>query len=121
MRMLGVRQKFKINGAQGGIKGYLHMDKNDDGTLAMIAIEIYKEGTMARAMAQSFASAVNMGLAAGVPLESFIKEFRGSRFEPSGEVTGSPYVERCTSVLDYICQELEATFIRRETACETEF
>jgi ribonucleoside-diphosphate reductase alpha chain len=113
-RFVGIRQKFAISGAQGELKGYLHMDENPDGTLAMISIEIHKEGTMARAMAQSFASAVNMGLEAGVPIRAFVEEFRGTRFEPSGEVKGSPSITTCTSLLDYVVQELEATYLVKE-------
>lgn len=117
-RHTGIRQKFIIKGNQGDLKGYLHMDEHPDGSLAMIAIEIYKEGTMARAMAQSFASALNMGLAAGVPLAAFVQEFRSARFEPAGQVQGSPYVSECSSLVDYVCQELEATYITvKEPKC----
>ena len=94
------------------------MDETPEGALAMIAIEIYKEGTMARAMAQSFASAVNLGLAAGVPVEAFIREFRFSRFEPAGRVEGSPFVQECSSLLDYVCQEIQATYLApKEPRC----
>ena len=115
-RHTGIRQKFVIKGNQGDLKGYLHMDEHPNGALAMIAIEIYKEGTMARAMAQGFASAVNLGLAAGVPVESFIREFRFSRFEPAGLVEGSPFVRECSSLLDYICQEIQATYLKSQEA-----
>ena len=117
-RYVGRVQKFRIHGCQGVLKGFLHMDENPDGTLAMIAIDTHKEGTMVRAMAQGFASAVNLGIASGVPLESFVREFQGTRFEPAGQVEGSPFVAECSSLLDYVVREIEANYLTpKEPTC----
>lgn len=113
MRHAHVTQKFRIYGAQETLTGFLHCDENPDGTLAAVDIDIHREGTMARALARSFCTSLNMGIANGVPLQFFVEEFRDWRFEPSGPVEGSPNVEHCTSILDYVVRELESSYITR--------
>jgi hypothetical protein len=118
-RHVGWRQKFRIYGSQETLTGYLHCDEHPDGTLAFISIEIHREGTMARAMARSFCAALNIGLDKGVPLADFVQEFKDWRFEPSGPVEGSPNVAACSSLLDYIVRELEATYLQpKPCTCE---
>ena len=114
-------QKFWIHGAQENLKGYLHVEEDADGNVSGICITTYRLGSLASAMANSFCSAVNLGLASGIPLRTFVDEFKGWRFEPSGPVEGSPHVLECSSLLDYVAQELEVTYLRpKECACSKE-
>ena len=107
-------QKIRITDTTSSIHGYLHMADNEDGTLHSISIDISKEGTLVRAMCNCFASCINKGMESGIPLKAFVDEFKGWRFPPCGDVTGSPNVSQCTSILDYIMQELEARYLKEK-------
>lgn len=111
-----ITQKFKIKTDQGTVKGYLHMTNREDGTLLGIELDMYKDGTTSRAMAHAFTAAFNKGLASGIPMKDFIDEFKGWRFPPFGEVEGSPNVSECTSILDYVVKELDATYMKPHEA-----
>lgn len=108
-----VTQKFIIHGAQTKIKGYLLMDQDEAGKLLSISVELSKEGSMLRAMVHGFTNAINIGLAGGIHLGKFLDEFRDYRFEPFGVVECSANVVECSSVIDYITQELSATFCEK--------
>jgi hypothetical protein len=117
MKSSSVVQKFRIHGSQETLKGFLHLRNNPDGTLAEIELDIYRDGTMGRAMVHALTMCINMALKRGVPLREIVDEYRSWKFEPMGAVSGSPYVSHCDSILDYVAQELEATYLK-ETCCD---
>lgn len=50
--------------------------------------------------------AVNVGLAAGVPVASFVHPLRGQTFRPNGS-TGNPDVPECSSLVDFLARVME--------------
>lgn len=109
MRTAGWTQKFRILGGQGELKGYLRVSEVD-GRLTEIQVDVHKEGTMSRALLNAWSMSVNIGLAAGVPLKSYLDAFRSWRFDPSGPVECSEAVTEADSILDYIVRELQAAY-----------
>ncbi|MSP81666.1 MAG: vitamin B12-dependent ribonucleotide reductase [Alphaproteobacteria bacterium] len=108
-RRRGYTQKAMV----GGHKVYLRTGEYEDGTLGEIFIDMHKEGSAFRALMDSFAIAVSMGLQYGVPLDEFVEAFTFTRFEPSGMVEGNSAIKMSTSVLDYIFRELAISYLDR--------
>ena len=105
----GYIQKAKV----GGHNVYLHTGEYDDGTLGEIFIDMHKEGAAFKALTNSFAIAVSLGLQHGVPLKEFVDAFVFSRFEPNGPVMGNDRIKMSTSILDYIFRELAVNYLGR--------
>jgi hypothetical protein len=106
-RNMGWTQKFEV----GGMKGYLRVSVNEDGTLHGFQVDLMREGSLGKAMFNAFAAAVNIGLQGGVPLKSYVDMFKDWTFEPKGEVKHSAAVSEAKSILDYIMAELEIAFL----------
>jgi ribonucleoside-diphosphate reductase alpha chain len=92
---------------------YLRTGEYDDGRLGEIFIDMHREGSAFRAMMDSFAIAVSVGLQYGVPLEVYVNAFTFTRFEPAGLVQGNDTIKNATSVLDYIFRELAISYLDR--------
>jgi ribonucleoside-diphosphate reductase alpha chain len=108
-RRKGYTQKAIV----GGHKVYLRTGEYDDGRLGEIFIDMHREGSAFRAMMDSFAIAVSVGLQYGVPLEVYVNAFTFTRFEPAGFVQGNDAIKNATSVLDYIFRELAISYLDR--------
>jgi len=108
-RRKGYIQKAEI----GGHKVHLHTGEYEDGKLAEIFIDAYKEGTAYRSLLNSFAIAVSVGLQYGVPLETFVDKFTFTRFEPCGIVKDHDRIKMAGSILDLIFRDLAITYLDR--------
>jgi ribonucleoside-diphosphate reductase alpha chain len=95
-------QKVKISGQTF----YLTFGYYEDGSIGEIFIEAHKEGTFVRGVLQALARSVSLMLQNGIPIADIVKMYRKMNFPPNGEVTGSD-VKICSSVPDWIAQELE--------------
>ncbi|MBK1669097.1 ribonucleoside-diphosphate reductase, adenosylcobalamin-dependent [Rhodovibrio sodomensis] len=109
-RRKGYTQKAVV----GGHKLYLRTGEYDDGTLGEIFIDMHKEGAAFRALLNSFAMSVSLGLQYGVPLDEYVEAFTFTRFEPAGMVQGNDAIKQATSLLDYIFRELAISYLNRE-------
>lgn len=105
-RRKGFTQKVRI----GNTKVYLRTGEYDDGKIGEIFIDVHKEGTFARGMCNGLGMMTSLALQHGVPLEEVCNLLRHINFPPNGEVEGSPYVRVCSSLPDYIAQELLASY-----------
>jgi ribonucleoside-diphosphate reductase alpha chain len=81
---------------------------------------MHKEGSAFRAMMDSFAIAISVGLQYGVPLETFVEAFTFTRFEPAGIVQGNDSIKNATSILDYIFRELAISYLDRTDLAHVE-
>ena len=114
-RRKGYIQKATI----GNHKVYLHTGEYEDGKIGEIFIDTSKEGELVKALMNNFAIAVSLGLQYGVPLDEFISAFIGTKFEPSGKVTGNDRILSASSILDYIFRELAISYLNREDLAHT--
>lgn len=106
-------QGFRIHGAQGDLKGYLRVSEDPATRMPThVVLTIAKDGTMSQALASAWTEAVNLALEHGATLAEVVERFLGWKFDPFGPVTGSDNVSEASSVLDYIAQELRATYLR---------
>lgn len=111
----GYTQKATI----GGHKIYLRTGEYADGSLGEIFLDTHKEGAAFRALMNSFAMAVSIGLQHGTPLEVFADAFTFTRFDPSGPVQGHERIKTATSVVDYIFRDLAVSYLGREELAHT--
>lgn len=80
-----------------------------DGRPGEIWIELaHREGAPLRTFAHCLAMSVSIGLQYGVPARAFVEQFRGTAFDPAGDVEGDDDVSSALSIVDYIAQALEA-------------
>ncbi|MBE3204678.1 MULTISPECIES: TSCPD domain-containing protein [Frankiaceae] len=93
----------------GGAYGFLITSVHADGSLADIHLIMAKQGSTLRGMAETISSAISTGLAHGVPLATFVAQFTGLRFEPSG-VTDDPEIPQAMSIIDYVVRRLALDF-----------
>ena len=114
-RRKGYIQKATI----GDHKVYLHTGEYEDGKIGEIFIDTSKEGELVKALMNNFAIAVSLGLQYGVPLDEFISAFVGTKFEPSGKVSGNDRILSASSILDYIFRELAISYQNREDLAHT--
>ena len=115
-RRRGYTQKAIV----GGHKVYLRTGEYEDGHLGEIFLDMHKEGSSFRAMMDSFAIAISMGLQHGVPLEEYVDAFTFTRFEPAGLVEGNAAIKMSTSILDYIFRELAISYLGRNDLAHVE-
>jgi ribonucleoside-diphosphate reductase alpha chain len=108
-RRMGYTQKAKISSHTI----YIRTGEYEDGSLGEIFLDMHREGAAFRALLNSFAITVSLGLQYGVPLEEYIDAFTYSRFEPNGVVQGHDYVKMATSVIDYIFRDLAISYLKR--------
>jgi hypothetical protein len=109
-RHAGLTQKVLL----GGHRVFLRTGEYADGTLGEISLSLPRENATVRALAESVAQAVSIGLQHGVRLEEFVDAFAQSRFGFAGAVEGDPDVDRASSVLDYVFRSLAMTYLGRK-------
>ena len=108
-RRTGYTQAARI----GETKIYLRTGEYEDGTLGEIFLDTHKEGTAMRALLNSFAICISIGLQHGIPLEEYCDAYLFTKFEPHGGVQGHDAIKRCTSILDYIFRDLAISYLGR--------
>jgi ribonucleoside-diphosphate reductase alpha chain len=113
-KLAAKRKGYTQKATVGGTKIFLHSGEYEDGSLGEIFIDSFKEGSSFRALLNSFAIAISIGLQYGVPLSEFVDAFTFTRFEPAGLVQGSDSVKSSTSILDYIFRQLAIDYSGRE-------
>jgi ribonucleoside-diphosphate reductase alpha chain len=106
----GYTQKAEV----AGHKIYLRTGEYEDGSLGEIFLDMHKEGATFRALMNSFAIAVSLGLQHGTPLEKYVDAFTFTKFEPAGFVQGNDRLKNATSFLDYIFRDLGIQYLGRE-------
>lgn len=111
-RRAGYNQKIKI----GGQTVHLRTGEYEDGSLGEVFLDCHKTGSSLRALLDSLAKVISVGLQYGVPLQAYVKLFKGYEFLPSGKVMGDPRFTEAASILDYLVRELESTYLGEKDA-----
>ncbi len=104
-----IRHKFSI----AGHEGYLHCGVYEDGTLGEVFIRVAKEGSTISGLLDAIGILISVSLQSGVPIETIIKKFVHSRFEPAG-YTENQDILVAKSILDYIGKFLAIQFMAKE-------
>lgn len=94
----------------GGTEIVVATNDGPGGSCAGVRVDVLNAriGTPGVAIFQCFAQAISEGLERGVPLAAYRKTLASRRFEPNGPVEGDPFVEDCTSLVDYLVRSMSA-------------
>ena len=98
--------KFNV----GGLEGYLTVGEYDDGTPGEVFIKTSKQGSTLEGVMDGLAIVMSLGLQHGVPLETYIKKFLHTKFDPAG-ITEDHDLRMSSSVLDYIGRRLALDYL----------
>jgi ribonucleoside-diphosphate reductase alpha chain len=101
-----VTHKFAIAGQEA----YLTVGLDEDDRPGEVFLKISKDGTASSGLVHAFCRALSLAFQYGLPLETAVDRFRGTRFEPSGPTT-NPDIPHADSVLDYVARYLDLHFI----------
>ena len=100
------RQKVRI----GGTTFYLDCGEYDDGRLGEVFLSMSKTGSFSRGVVDTVARLISTALQCGMPVERLVHTLQLMNFPPNGEVIGSPRVTSCTSLPDWVAQEINAVY-----------
>jgi hypothetical protein len=109
----GRRSGYTQKASVGGHKLFLKTGDYADGSLGEMFVTLPKDNAAFRGLMDSFAIAVSLGLQHGVPLDSYVDAFVGTRFGAGGAVEGDPAVRRAGSLLDYMFRHLAVHYLGR--------
>jgi ribonucleoside-diphosphate reductase alpha chain len=98
-------------------KGYLTVACAEDGRPAAVTIFMAKQGSTLAGLMDGFSTTITQSLRHQVPLEVFVREYVGMRFEPAG-LTNDPEIKQATSVLDYVGRRLALDYLPYDTRVE---
>lgn len=101
----GIIRRFRV----GTLSCYLTVGLYPDGTPGEVFVVSDKIGSSLRALLDSWAIAVSLGLQYGVPLAVIVEKFRVVSFEPQGW-TGDEAQPHAASILDYVARWLGERF-----------
>lgn len=101
---------FKIYSSTGDFTVHIIVGLYEDGTPGELYINIGKQGSTIRGLADTIARLFSYALQYGVPLEVLVGKFRDTRFEPEG-TTSNPDIPKASSIIDYIVRWMGREFL----------
>lgn len=107
------RQKVRVIDADTGAEHTFYIDFGEykDGRLGEIFITTKRMGTFARGVLDTLARSVSLSLQSGTPLYDIAEQLIGQDYPPQGTVVADgSSVTRCSSITDYIGQEMLASY-----------
>jgi ribonucleoside-diphosphate reductase alpha chain len=87
-------------------------------TLGEVFLSLGKDGSTLRGFASALSIAISQGLQHGVPLEAFVKAYKGQTFEPRGVVTGHEHLKMSSSIVDALVKTLSLYYLGDETGMQ---
>jgi hypothetical protein len=107
-------QKVRIGEPGSQHTYYCSFGEYTDGRLGEIFIDTAKDGSFARGVIGALARMASIALQCQAPIEEVVHSLRDLDFPPNGKVTGEyTQVKECTSVMDWVAQEIELAYIKR--------
>jgi len=103
----GIRAAHVHEAAINGLKLYITTSFFDDGKLGEIYVSSGRQGSLTKGLLDSISTTLSEMLQYGVPPEDIARMYRGQKFEPSGFVTGHPYIKMVDSISDLISKIID--------------
>ncbi|HEX8325724.1 MAG TPA: LAGLIDADG family homing endonuclease [Tepidisphaeraceae bacterium] len=101
-----ITHKFDV----AGHEGYITVGLYEDNTPGEMFITMAKEGSTIGGLMDTVATLVSVALQYGVPVESLLRKFEHTRFEPNG-MTRNPEIPMAKSLTDYIFRWMGMEFV----------
>ncbi len=103
----GIRQARVHEAALDGLKLYITTSFYEDGRLGEIYVSSGRQGSLTKGLLDSISTTISEMLQYGVPSEDIARMYRGQKYEPSGLVTGHPYIKFVDSISDLISKIID--------------
>lgn len=103
----GIRSARVHEAAINGLKLYVTTSFYEDGRLGEIYVSSGKQGSLTKGLLDSLSTTISKMLQYGVPSEHIASMYRGQKFEPSGIVTGHPYIKFADSISDLLSKIID--------------
>ncbi len=107
VKLSGIRTAHVHEAAINGLKLYITTSFYDDGRLGEIYISSGRQGTLTKGLLDSVSTMISEMLQYGVAPEDIARMYRGQKYEPSGFVTGHPYIKSVDSISDLISKIID--------------
>lgn len=92
---------------ENNIKLYITTSFYDDGRLGEIYVSAGRQGSLIKGLLDSISTMISEMLQYGVDPKDIARMYRGQKFEPSGFVTGHPYIKAVDSISDLISKIID--------------
>jgi ribonucleoside-diphosphate reductase alpha chain len=106
----GTTTSFQV----AGTELFVTANGQPDGTLGEVFAKFGKEGSTTAGLMDLLSIAISLGLQHGVPPETFVRKFKGMRFEPMGR-TDDPEIPDVASIGDYLARRIALDWLPFET------
>ncbi len=103
----GIRVARVHEAAIDGLKLYITVSFYEDGRLGEIYVSSGRQGSLTKGLLDSISTTLSEMLQYGVPPQDIAKMYRGQKYEPSGFVTGHPYIKFVDSISDLISKIID--------------
>lgn len=107
VKPLGIRQAHVHEAAIDGLKLYITTSFYDNGSLGEIYVSSGRQGSLTKGLLDSLSTTISKMLQYGVPPQDIASMYRGQKYEPSGYVTGHPYIKFVDSISDLISKIID--------------
>lgn len=109
-RLPDTRKSLTHKFSVGGSEGYLTIGQFEDGSPGEVFIQMAKAGSTINGLMDTIGTLLSLSLQYGVPLETVVRKFSHTRFEPEG-LTRNPDIPFAKSVVDYVARFLGMEYI----------
>ncbi len=106
-----ITHKFSI----GDHEGYITVGEYVNGQPGELFIHISKEGSTVSGLMDTVGALTSVALQSGVPIETLVRKFSHSRFEPSGWTRNSD-IGYASSILDYVFRWMGMRYLEQPAA-----
>ncbi len=103
----GIRTAKVHEAAINGLKLYITTSFYADGRLGEVYVSCGRQGSLTKGLLDSMSTTISEMLQYGVPPHDIAKMYRGQKYEPSGQVTGHPYIKFVDSISDLISKIID--------------
>ncbi|MCL2592124.1 MAG: vitamin B12-dependent ribonucleotide reductase [Defluviitaleaceae bacterium] len=103
----GIRTARVHEAAINGLKLYITTSFYEDGRLGEIYVSSGRQGSLTKGLLDSVSTMLSEMLQYGVSAHDIARMFRGQKYEPSGFVTGHPYIKSVDSISDLISKIID--------------
>ncbi|MDR3091415.1 MAG: vitamin B12-dependent ribonucleotide reductase [Clostridiales bacterium] len=103
----GIRTARVHEACLGGLKLYITTSFYEDGRLGEVYVSSGRQGSLTKGLLDSLSTTISEMLQYGVPPKDIAKMYRGHKYEPSGFITGHPYIKSIDSISDLISKIID--------------
>jgi len=103
----GIRAAHVHEANINGLKLYITTSFYEDGRLGEVYVSSGKQGSLTKGLLDSLSTTISKMLQYGVPPEDIASMYRGQKYEPSGFISGHPYIKQVDSISDLISKIID--------------